>query len=111
MEYPNGFPTFAAYIASDPELAIYRSFNSISARNLLYLQAELIELEAKLHVQDKVALTKEAEGDMDFMLSSRCWETFASNARRVNSAENERMELLKKVRAVLKEYRGFKLIA
>lgn len=58
-EYLNGFPTFAAYIASDPELAIYRKFDFLSARNLLYLQGELITLEAELKEFDALDLIQE----------------------------------------------------
>ena len=35
-EYLDGFPSFAAYIATDKDLVIYRRFDRLSARNLLY---------------------------------------------------------------------------
>jgi len=41
VEYAIGFSTLAAFIASDTDLVTFRRFNCLSARNLLYLQAEL----------------------------------------------------------------------
>jgi hypothetical protein len=44
----NGFPRVADKIASDPDktTTIYRRFDRLSARNLLFLEAEITELEA-----------------------------------------------------------------
>jgi hypothetical protein len=44
----NGFPRVADKVASDIDKAttIYRRFDRLSARNLLFLEAELAELEA-----------------------------------------------------------------
>jgi hypothetical protein len=41
----SGYPSFAAFISQDPDAAIYRKFERLSARNLLYLQSELHHLE------------------------------------------------------------------
>ena len=43
-----GYPRFAAFISSDEDRSttIYRRFERLSARNLLYLETELQELEA-----------------------------------------------------------------
>ena len=49
ISYLKGYPSLAAFIASDKDKStvIYRRFDRLSARNLLYLQSELAELEAK----------------------------------------------------------------
>jgi hypothetical protein len=46
----NGFPSLSEFIASDHDRTslVFRRFDRLAARNLLYLQSELAELEAKL---------------------------------------------------------------
>ena len=53
--YVKGYPSLAAFIASDSDksTAIYRRFDRLSARNLLYLQSELVELEAQQDALDE----------------------------------------------------------
>ncbi len=47
-----GYPTFAEFVARDNDAAIYRKFEYLSARNLLYLQSELHDLEQQLEMLD-----------------------------------------------------------
>jgi hypothetical protein len=46
----DGFPSLSEFIASDHDRTslVFRRFDRLAARNLLYLQSELAELEAKL---------------------------------------------------------------
>ncbi|KAK7448555.1 hypothetical protein Landi51_06231 [Colletotrichum acutatum] len=44
---------FADFIASDPELPVFRSFQALSARNLLHLQSKMLEIEAELQNFDE----------------------------------------------------------
>jgi len=46
----DGFPSLANFIASDTDRTslVFRRFDKLAARNLLYLQSELTELEHKL---------------------------------------------------------------
>jgi hypothetical protein len=48
VQFVNGYASLAAFIASDADksTAIYRRFDRLSARNLLFLQSELEELQA-----------------------------------------------------------------
>ena len=48
-----GYPSFAEFIAKDKDAAIYRRYESLSARNLLYQQSELHELEKQAATLDK----------------------------------------------------------
>jgi hypothetical protein len=52
--YVKGYPSLAAFIASDRDksTAIYRRFDRLSARNLLYLESELQELEERQDALD-----------------------------------------------------------
>ena len=52
-----GYPALASLIRTYPEMGMYRQFRELNALNLLYLQAELVELE---HM-----LKREAMADME----------------------------------------------
>ena len=52
----DGYDKLAAFIAADNGLIICRRFSILNAKNLLYLQAELVNLEAEL--RDIVAEVK-----------------------------------------------------
>lgn len=106
VEYANGFPTLAAFIASDTDLVIFRRFDCLGARNLLYLQAELVTLEANLAALDEADLASERNKDMDVMLASKSWEALAWKAKeKSNGSEAKRMELIMKIRPLMAEYR------
>lgn len=94
------YPSFADFIASDPELSVYRRFDGLSSRNLLYLQSELLDLQTQLADFDEEDLN---EKNGDVILSAKCWETFATRAEE-HPRENERMETIRRIRVVMKEY-------
>ena len=48
-----GYPSVAAHFASSSELATFRKFSNLNMRNLLYMQTELIMLEAELKELDQ----------------------------------------------------------
>lgn len=50
----SGFPSLVAFIASDRDRTtlIYKRFDELAARNLLYLQSELAKLQAQQHLYD-----------------------------------------------------------
>ncbi|TVY41918.1 hypothetical protein LOCC1_G006053 [Lachnellula occidentalis] len=50
---PEGYPRLAALQGTYPQLGIYRRFAILNARNLLYLQAELVDLESSLNEYTK----------------------------------------------------------
>ncbi|KAL5319980.1 hypothetical protein ACEPPN_013039 [Leptodophora sp. 'Broadleaf-Isolate-01'] len=106
VEYANGFPTLAAFIASDTDLVIFRRFDCLGARNLLYLQAELVTLEANLAALDQADLASERAKDMDVMLASKSWEALAWKAKeKADGREAKRIELIMKIRPLMAEYR------
>ena len=95
------YPSFAEFLGSDPELSVYRRFDRLSSRNLLYLQSELLELQAHLEEFDQEDY-KDKSGDI--ILSARCWGKFAQRSEEY-PRENERMVIIRKIRVVMKEYR------
>jgi hypothetical protein len=100
--YVNGFASLAAFIARDEDrsTSIYRSYHRLTSRNLLYLEAELFELEKKLDDFDD----EDLRGDFERKEFARSWS-------RLNSSDDprciERVKLIKEIRATLKEYREF----
>ncbi|RSL82724.1 hypothetical protein CDV31_016906 [Fusarium ambrosium] len=96
----SGYATFSSFAASDPELSIFRGFQKLGSRNLLYLQSELLELENQLREFDQDDAQK---ADLDIMLSSKCWEVFSARAQE-QPREAERMEVIRRIRELTKEY-------
>jgi hypothetical protein len=106
-----GFPTLADLIASDPDrtTAIFKRFDRLSARNLLYLQSELAELQAE---QDEFDREDFLERDEDCSnrnplmtnLCARDWGEFKSYAE-IDEKQRKRMGLVLRIRETLKEYR------
>ena len=68
-QYPMGYPRFAAFVANDEDRSttIYRRFERLSARNLLYLETELAELEA---AQDRLDATSQLDPDLESSMQS-----------------------------------------
>ncbi|PVH75814.1 hypothetical protein DL98DRAFT_592820 [Cadophora sp. DSE1049] len=122
-KYVPGYPRYSAFIASDEDKSttIFRRFQRLSTRNLLYLESELSELEA---IQDR--LDAEAKRDDDLELSAQSWELLRLQAdggcdvpcnedtkegveqsernARLQQAARERLEVALRIRHVLTEY-------
>ena len=96
----DGYPTFAEFIAKDKDAAIYRSFEYLSARNLLYLQSELHDLERQLEELD----TKDAQdiGDVNAQKAARLWTHYANDT---NQQAIARRTLQAEIKTKIKEYR------
>jgi hypothetical protein len=105
VTYVCGYPSLAAFLSSDPDhsAVIYRRFDFLSARNLLYLQSELAEFEAQLRAFDQEDLRKAEEDEIND--SARSWKVLQERARDVNSNEKKRIDLAIQIREKLKEYR------
>jgi hypothetical protein len=128
-QYPEGYPRFAAFIAHDADKSttIFRRFERLAARNLLYLESELFELEAQ---QDK--LDEDDWNDAQLTRDLRTWEPTrttrevsqhrtnpqeatsspedisvpspASTDGIVNAARQQRLEVAYSIRKAIKEY-------
>lgn len=103
-----GFALVASKINSDADktTTIFRRFDELSARNLLFYQAELAGLEQQQKRQDK------KDEDARDLASVECqsdWNKFAEAAKStnvVNSREKEKMELAMIIRERLEKYRS-----
>ncbi|MCJ1245211.1 hypothetical protein MMC30_002412 [Trapelia coarctata] len=101
-EYANGFPLVAAFIAEDKDKTstVYRRFDRLAARNLLYLQSRLIQLEAK---QDRYDAEDLQDGDLEAKRAATSWEDFEASST-VREREKWRMETAEAIQKTLKEY-------
>lgn len=100
---PEGFASVARWISFDPdnETFIYRKFSELAARNLLYLQCELLVLEKQLNDLDQ---NDTKSDDMDLKDAARTWETFAQQYEDGIKEAKDRMDIILRLRAKLKEY-------
>lgn len=111
----NGFPRVAQKLASDPDktTTIFRRFDRLSARNLIYLEAELAELEAR---QDRLDEDKKSTSEQvrnchtDWSTFERLATGIDSNGDPTNPGQAEKLELVLKIRSKIKEYRKTPLI-
>ena len=104
-EYPNGFASVAASIAKDPDSTstIYRRFDRLTARNLLYLQSRLQNLEATLDQLDDEDLRT---GDVESKKAATSWEDFERLAKdESRGKEKKRMEVAEQIEIAIKKYR------
>ncbi|KAF5005890.1 hypothetical protein FDECE_7703 [Fusarium decemcellulare] len=115
---PLGFAALASWMASDgdQELIIFRKFDEISLRNLLYLQCEVQSIEAELKEWDqKVA----SSGNTALERAAETWEIMVEQAKEAGPAERAEqaeqtktigcdaktmMDLVLKLRVKIKEY-------
>jgi len=88
-----GYPALATFIGSDKDFFIFRKFNVLSARNLLFLQDELSELEEELNAIDLVELRRGDLRDLRSLSSRREDENL------------ERKKLMGLLSVKIKEYR------
>ena len=101
-----GFAGVASFIASDKEhsASIYRRYEKLAARNLLYLQAELRELDLQLDAFDR----EDAQGKVEEIELAMDWQALRAQAeakKDSRSREAQRKTLIYKLRAKIKEYR------
>ncbi|KAF2186251.1 hypothetical protein K469DRAFT_706921 [Zopfia rhizophila CBS 207.26] len=93
-----GYPKLAGQMGRLPETAMFRTFASLNARNLLYLQAELIALEKKL-IEREAADSNDEKG----MKSQYALDWFWLSQSQ-DDGETEQLDLIMKLRRKLKEY-------
>ena len=95
-----GYPTFAEFISKDKDAAIYRKFENLSARNLLYLQSELHDLERQLEEVDRGDAKN--IGDENAQRAARLWTHLANDS---NAQARARRQLHAEIKVKIREYR------
>lgn len=98
----DGYPSFAHFIAKDADAEIYRKYAHLSARNLLYLQSELHELEEQLGQLDRED-AKDIDNE-EAQKAAREWKHYSDPE---NGRACQQKALQGKIRLKLKEYRVY----
>jgi hypothetical protein len=102
----NGYSKLASLMGAHPALASFRRFSTLNAKNLLYLQAELVHLENKLR---KCVEADNASGHVDRVLYERDWQSLFESST-TPGGNSEQWETVMRIRSVLKEYSAWYLI-
>jgi hypothetical protein len=92
---PIGYSAVAAVMSSDRDLSIYRRFGGLNARNLLYLQSELMELETRLHELD-ISANDMQKGIATWSIP-RSW-------RSLEREGGEHLQIVLRIRELLEKY-------
>jgi hypothetical protein len=95
---PSGYPQVANFMGEFPEMAMVRRFRGLNARNLLYLQAELVQIEKELLACERADAKGEDEAKKMYS------KDFFWLQQSENEPENKQWKLIEKMRAKLKEY-------
>lgn len=94
-----GYAKIAERMARLPGLAIYRGFSSLRLQTLLYMQAELIELEAMF--RDQAVKDSQSQNDTEKLFSRDC-ATLSSPIGEKQCSEQWRLAL--QIRDKLEKY-------
>jgi hypothetical protein len=99
----SGYPSLAAWIARDPdnETYVFRKFDRLSARNLLKLQYDMIELEVKIDSMDEEMLST----GQNIPKEMRSWKAYERHAQELTPLEKLKNELEEELKCKIKEYR------
>jgi hypothetical protein len=93
-----GYPKLAARVEIQPELSIYRRFGALNAQNLLYFQAQLTDLEARLRRQQG---SDDASTHGKKSYYARTWFRLEDS---VVDGDTKQLDLVLKIRGVLKDF-------
>jgi hypothetical protein len=96
-----GYPKLAARIEIQPELSIYRRFGALNAQNLLYFQAQLVDLEAKLRAQQAIDNTSTHGHKSKYAVT---WLRLENSAI---DGDTKQRDLVIEIRALLREFSEF----
>lgn len=107
-EERGGYTAAASWLVrdTDSETLVFRKFNTLAALNILYLQSEVLELEEEIAQMHR---DTENTRDMDLKNAARKWEALVEQSTEdgpeFRTEAKSQMELIRRVRVVIKEYR------
>ncbi|KAF2084079.1 hypothetical protein K490DRAFT_49917 [Saccharata proteae CBS 121410] len=93
-----GYPRLAEEMELIPETFIFRRFGALNARNLLYLQAELVELESQLRKAELADNTSNVSAKRRY---ARSWVRLKKSHE---DGDEVQLKLVRSIRETLKEY-------
>lgn len=98
--YTAGYPRIATRMSLLPETAIFRRFSALAARNLLYYQNELSELETELKELERADAASEIGKKKKYVRDAYSLMIATEDRDR----DTEKRDLVLRMRRVLREY-------
>lgn len=102
----HGHDRLASFMGFFPEAAIFRRFAALNAKNILYLQAELLWLEKQLEQAAKDDAQSSSQKRREY---SKDWWRL-SNSKDHPDGDPRQWKTFLKIRKVLREYSRFGLL-
>ena len=100
----HGYHRLASVMGLFPDLAIFRRFATLNVQNILYLQAELVDLEKTL---EETALADSLSGDINRREHHRAWYPL-SHAKLFPGSNADQWNTFLRTREVLQQYSKWK---
>jgi hypothetical protein len=101
-----GYAKLATIMGAHPEVAVFKRFGTLNTQNILYLQAELTDLELRLK---KYAKQDADSGHPGRILYSRDWQTLSESSD-VPTNNNKQWNTILSIREKLKEFSKCKIL-
>jgi hypothetical protein len=96
-----GYPRLSGYIERIPEVAIFRRFAALNTRHLLYLQAELVQLQNEL---EAIELEDKQSGDEKRQKYCVDWYWLKDSMHSSDAVKKKQWNLMQIIAAKLKEF-------
>jgi hypothetical protein len=93
----NGYPALARVMVY-PGMSMFKKFAELNMRNLLYMQAEILDLERELHIVAGMDNTSSQESVKEFATSALALRSSAEGGN------GSQWELVLQIREKLKKY-------
>ncbi|KAK5046545.1 hypothetical protein LTR84_008348 [Exophiala bonariae] len=110
MEYISGYQGLARFMVRDKDRSpcIFRTFDRLAVRNLLYLQSELLSIEHRLEALDHADI----RASMDVKACLRDWNTMKVEEadESIRCQIEERAQLVQKLKMAMRDYREMLLL-
>lgn len=103
---PEGYSRLASLMSAHPETAVLRRFGYLNTLNLLYLQAELTNLETSLV---EAAKADARSGHLERAVYARDWQSLSESlhATKCDAGNPTQWKIMLHVREKLNEYSEF----
>jgi len=101
---PLGYPKLAEHFGEHPDFASFRRFGALNSRNLLYYQAELLELEEELEGVERRDnnLSKSGTGND----RAATWYWLGGKGSEIQNNKDQ-LDLVLKLRGLLHQYSSY----
>jgi aminoglycoside phosphotransferase len=103
----DGYPSITSFISSDHDRTtlVFKRFDDLAIRNLLYLQSELAELKERQEEFDEE--DRSIHADLEMKACAMSWSKSQALAKAGDLKQKERVNLAMEIRSKINEYSKF----